>query len=82
MKIADLSDEKINNLKALFEAASKAKPLIVFHTPVDVSGTITLEGGGVSESIDWQNLVPAVKKEITDTTHAQNQLQREGWTAG
>ena len=82
LKLSDLSDEKINNLKLLFEAASKAKPLIVFHTPVDVSGTITLEGGGVSESINWENLVPEVKKQITDITHSQNQLQKQGTTSG
>ena len=82
LKLSDLSDEKINNLKLLFEAASKAKPLIVFHTPVIVEGTIKLEGGGVADSIDWETVVPQVKKQITDMTHAQNQFQKEGTSAG
>jgi len=80
--INDLSDEKISGLGALFTAAAKAKPLIVVHTPVVVSGTVTLDSGDVQMDIDMESFAPKIAKRITDAVHSQNQYQKTGQTSG
>ena len=80
--INDLSDEKISGLGALFKAAAEAKPLVVVHTPVVVSGTVTLDSGDVQMDIDMESFAPKIAKRITDAVHAQNQFQRSGSTPG
>ena len=80
--INDLSDDKISGLGALFTAAAKAKPLVVVHTPIVVSGTVTLDSGDVQMDIDMESFAPKIAKRITDAVHSQNQYQKTGQTSG
>ena len=81
MKISDLSSEKINALKALFEAASHARPLIVIHSPVKVEGSVMLEGGD-TEIAMTKGFVTKVAREITDTVDSTHVLQKRGTSPG
>ena len=77
--LAGMSSEKIDKLKALFEYASKAKPLHVIHTPVVVSGTITLDTGDsqIDISVDGN-----ASKKLADVVQSQLFLTKEGTTPG
>ena len=50
--INDLSSEKIGQFTALFKPQAKCKTIISIHTPIVISGTVTLDAGDVQMDID------------------------------
>ena len=76
--LSGMSSDKIDKLKALFEAAAKARPLYIIHTPIIVSGTVTLDAGDVQMDLD----MGMVAKKVTDVVQSQLFLTKEGTTPG